>query len=258
MSPDEVPSESSPEALSRADQLLMKEYDNAKEMTYHVDGLRDRLTVFFVTIAGIAAAGLSVVLRRGDEDSTTLLIVTALFLLVGALGGVVTVIVARLRSVQIEHFRILSNIRTYFFPADNYELWNVVELSPASVPTPSRRSGSYFWALAIILVSAFAIGVGGYLIVAEALDWSWYVGLAIGVVLGGGWGLRLDSEYIMRASPPDRPGYGRKHPPSGGTGVAVPAGGPTEWSFSTTPDSTASSDEDRELATRLLSRKPSG
>src|SRR5687767_6781777 len=54
-------------SLTPQEQLLLEEYRNAAQLTYHVDGLRDRLSVFFVTVTGIAAAGLSIVLK--DEPS---------------------------------------------------------------------------------------------------------------------------------------------------------------------------------------------
>src|SRR5688500_10081452 len=68
---DQSDQESPPNSeLSPALHLLLKDYENAAQLTYHIDGLRDRVTVFFVTVAGIAAAGLSVVLK--DESRSLL------------------------------------------------------------------------------------------------------------------------------------------------------------------------------------------
>lgn len=187
--------------------MLLKDYDTATQLTYHVDNLRDRLSVFFVTIAGIAAAGLSIVLKDPGASSLALDLVAALFLLVGVVGAIVVAILARLRSAQLEHFRILCKIRQLFYDRD-LELWNAVELSGATIPRPTHRSGTYMWLLLIILVASFAAGTGTYLLVYIANAWvtngvAWSVAVAVGVAAAGA----MDALYFTMAQARQTPPY---------------------------------------------------
>ncbi|MEN3281420.1 MAG: hypothetical protein V7607_2560 [Solirubrobacteraceae bacterium] len=209
--PDQCHDDAQP---SRAEQLLLKDYDNAAQLTYHIDGLRDRVTVFFVTMAGIAAAGLSVVLKDQTRSALALDLVAALFLLVAVLGLPVVLILARLRAVQLEHFRILSKIRSHFYGADA-DLWNTVELSATTLPQPSRGSGTYMWLSAILLVAAFSAGVGAYFLAAVANDWvangvAWVIACGSAAL----WALVLDLSYFQLASPPPPPIYDAEKLPS--------------------------------------------
>lgn len=186
-------------SLSRGEQVLLKDYDSAVQLTYHVDGLRDRVTVFFVTVAGIAATGLTVVLKDSKASALALNLSAALFLLVAALAAVVVALLAKLRSTQLEHFRIQSKIRAYFYGSD-VTLWNAAELSPQTVPRPTRRSGTYMWLAAILLVAAFSAGLGTYLLVRVANHWTsnglaWAVAAASGLA----WTLLLDFGYFRLA-----------------------------------------------------------
>jgi hypothetical protein len=186
-------------SLSRGEQVLLKDYDSAVQLTYHVDGLRDRVTVFFVTVAGIAATGLTVVLKDSKASTLALNLSAALFLLVAALAAVVVLLLAKLRSAQLEHFRIQSNIRAYFYGSD-VKLWKAAELSPSTVPKPTHRSGTYMWLAAILLVAAFSAALGAYLLVRVANHWmsnglAWVVAAASGLV----WTLLLDFSYFRLA-----------------------------------------------------------
>jgi hypothetical protein len=198
---------SSDHELSRAEQLLLKDYDNASQLTYHIDGMRDRVTVFFVTVAGIAAAGLSVVLKDETRTSLALDLVSALFLLVAALGLPLVLLLARLRSSQLEHFRIMSKIRMHFY-GDDLAMWNTAELSPTTLPKPSHKSGTYMWLAAILLVAGFAAGVGSFLLVRIANVW---VANGVAWLIAGGsavlWALVLDWGYFRLASARTAPTY---------------------------------------------------
>lgn len=194
--------------------MLLKDYDNAVQLTYHIDTLRDRVTVFFVTVAGIAAAGLSVVLKDPAASSLALDLVAALFLLVAALGCAVVVILARLRAVQLEHFRILTKIRQRFYGKD-MDLWNAVELSGSTLPQERRSSGTYAWLALILIVTAFAAGAGTYLLVRVGNDWlsngvAWGLVAVFGIVLV----VALDRVYLRLAKAPDAPVYSTTAPPT--------------------------------------------
>ena len=158
--------------LTRTDQFLLKEYETAAQLTYHIDTLRDRLTAFFVTVTGIAVAGLSIVLK-GETNAQTVSLATGvsatLFIVVAVLGGLVVAILARLRRAQIEHFRIMNNVREHFL-GDELKLWDVVELSNQTLPTPNRRSGTFMWLALILVVSGFAAGLGVYVIVHDVIE----------------------------------------------------------------------------------------
>ncbi len=135
--------------------------------------LRDRLTAFFVTVTGIAVAGLSIVVKDDagpDAVSLALAVAAALFFVVAVLGALVVSILARLRRAQIEHFRIMNNIREHFLGEQDLSLWNVVELSRATLPTPNRRSGTFMWLTMILVMSAFAAGLAVYVVMRELIN----------------------------------------------------------------------------------------
>ena len=143
--------------LSKEEECLLKEYDSAQQLANHVDGLRSKLTQFFLVFTGFATAALTLLVK--GEAKTTVFekpegAVALLVLLAALLGSAFISIIARLRRAQIEHFRIANNIRSYFLGED-YDLWNIVELSAKTLPSPNRRSGSYFWVLLIVLASSY-------------------------------------------------------------------------------------------------------
>lgn len=202
--------------LDRRDHFLLKEYETAAKLTYHIDTMRDRLTTFFVTVAGIAVAGLSIVLRsdtRDDRDALAVGVVATLFILVATLGGLIVVILARLRKAQIEHFRIINNIREHFL-GDDTSLWNVVELSRVTLPSPNRRSGTFMWLAAILAVTAVAAALGTYVLLDEVIHHvsttlTWVIaGVVLCLVPLG-----LQGLYISLAVPPPRPRYGYARSP---------------------------------------------
>jgi hypothetical protein len=151
--------------LPIADEFIIKEYENAAEVTFHVDDLRDKLSTFFLTFAGAAVAVVALLLKGefAVELFGNKLLTASLFLVgVSFIGFTILCIHARLRRVQLENFSIISRIRLYCL-RDNIPLWNVIGLSPATLPRIRLRnwSGSELWALTILLPSVvlFAMGV---------------------------------------------------------------------------------------------------
>lgn len=192
--------------------FLFKEYDAAKELTFHVDGLRAKVTSYFIALAGLALTALSVLFsafeRNGNEELTRWVATLTSFGL-AVLGVLVVLIVARLRRVQLEAFRIINNIREYVVGGD-VELWNVVELSRRTLPKPRRWSGSHFWVASVQIVSGVGLAVGLYLVmtpIGDALQESASIPVALlaGIALSAG----LDSAYLRLARPPARPEYSK-------------------------------------------------
>ncbi|MEZ6043627.1 MAG: hypothetical protein R3C20_24275 [Planctomycetaceae bacterium] len=190
--------------------FLIKEYDSAQKLAYHVDDLRAKLTSFFLTMCGIAAAAV-LFLMKGDASVDVALrpavYVAYLLAAVAGVGALVVCIVARLRRAQIEHFRITCNIRRIFLGSD-VNLWNAVELSDLTVPKPNRLSGSYFWVLIVISVSALFGALALPLYFCIGMEWwsdtigNWLGGIAFWVLLIG-----LDQLYFAFARPTPRPEY---------------------------------------------------
>ncbi len=193
-----------------SDDFLLKEYDSALRLTYHIDELRAKLTSFYVTFSGIAGAGL-IMLLKGEAGNTTGFIpeevVSVLMCFVGLIGLVIVGIVARLRRAQLEHFRIINNIRTHFLRED-IELWNVVELSAFTLPAPNRKSGSYMWVFLIMLIASFFLAFSTFiythlalaLITATISKWLSLVLFAVFLCV-------YDRVYMILAAPMARRNY---------------------------------------------------
>lgn len=149
----------------KKEQFLIEEYKSAAQLTYHIDQLRNQVTGFFLTFVGLAAAGLAILLKgeaaegffKKPEGVIAMLLMTIAFI-----GVAVVCILARLRRVQIEQFRIINNVRQHVLQQD-YKLWNVVQLSAKTLPMPNRKSGTYFWLFIIILASSSLLGSSAYI-----------------------------------------------------------------------------------------------
>ncbi len=154
--------------LSREDDFLLKEYESAIQLTLHVDELRSKFTNLFITIVGATAVAISLLVQGNAKFSVfgKFEILLGLLLLITAfIGFLVVAVIARLRKVQLENFRIANNIRGYFL-GTNFSLWNIVELSKKTLPSPNRLSGTYFWLLMLILLNAYIIALTIYLFAA--------------------------------------------------------------------------------------------
>ena len=143
-------------------EFLLREYDSAVKLTYHDDDLRAKLTAAYVGLAAAVATAAAAV--SGGPFPTAMLLFG-----LSVIGGNVVIITARLRRVQLEHFRIIDNIRRHFL-GSNPKLQNVVELSRETLPKPTRLSGSYFWVLAIML-SSVLLAAAGTFVLYEGSSW---------------------------------------------------------------------------------------
>lgn len=202
--------------LSREEEFLLKEYDAAQQLTYHVDELRSKLTQFFLFFTGFATAALTLLVK--GETKTTVFekpegAVALLVLVIALLGSTFISIIARLRRSQIEHFRITNNIRTYFL-GKNYKLWNTVKLSEKTLPKPNRLSGSYFWVLLIILATSYLYLLTTYIHLTKVFDLPRFnlAYIISGVVFMVSLYLH-DKLYFALADPPSPEEYSDENPP---------------------------------------------
>jgi hypothetical protein len=194
-----------------AHEFLLKEYENAAQVTFHADEFRDKLSTFFMTFAGAAVALVSLILQGtftqeifGDKNLTA-----ALFLAgVSIIGFLILCVHARLRRVQKEYFTIINRIRVYCFQND-LKLWNTIRLSKLTLPCRKRRSGnerqkgteavsfrqrmkdaftwpgSELWALTILLPTAvlFAAGIDFFLRWLSLGGWSHLISVSAGALI---------------------------------------------------------------------------
>jgi len=192
--------------LSREDEFLLKEYYTATRLTFHVDEMRSKFTNLFITIVGAAAAAISILIQGNAKNPTFgnfEIVLGVFFLLLAVAGILVIVVIAKLRRVQLEHFRITNNVRKHFL-GTNYPLWNVVELSDRTLPLPTRRSGTYFWTLVLIVLNSYVVALGVYLLLHSLV-----LGLLALLLLI----LIQDDLYIRLANPPEPQVYSQESPP---------------------------------------------
>jgi hypothetical protein len=91
------------DTASRSDEYLLEEYKAASQLTLHIDELRNRLTSFFVALAGIAATGLAAANEFGSSRTEFIQTIALLgFAILSIVGTIVVRIVGRLRCVQLE------------------------------------------------------------------------------------------------------------------------------------------------------------
>ena len=163
--------------LSKEEQFLLKEYESAQKATYHADEMKSKVTQFFLIFTGFATAALTL-LVKGEAQSTVFNkpegALAMLILIAAALGSTFILIIARLRRSQIEHFRIINNIRSYFLKKE-YNLWNIVELSAKTLPKPNRFSGSYFWCLLINLSTSYLYLLSTYIHLTKVFKFQNYI-----------------------------------------------------------------------------------
>jgi hypothetical protein len=152
--------------MDKPETFLLEEYKSAVELTFHIDSLRNKLTSFFISFAGLAVAGLLLLLKK-DTNNTPIdninEFVASLMILVAFIGHLFIIVLAKLRKAQLEHFRIINNIRKYFLN-ENWHLWNVVQLSEKTLPKPSIYSGTFFWLLILQILNSAILFIGIFLI----------------------------------------------------------------------------------------------
>ena len=200
-----------PRGQLRQDQFLMSEYNAAVQLTFSVDELRAKLTSLLLTIDSAAAAAVVLLLQKkplglfGQSEAA----VSIFIIFIALIGLIIVVVIARLRRVQLENFRIINNIRTYFLQ-QNYKLWNIVELSEKTLPVPNHGSGTYFWTLTIFLLNSYLIAVAFFLLIVKV--WQ-IVGEPLGAFLSLGCLLLFtfvqDRVYFYFAWPPQNRQYSR-------------------------------------------------
>ncbi len=199
--------------LTSEQQFLLKEYDSAARLTYHIDELRNKLTSFFLTFTGAGGAALVIIVKGEQKQFFSDEVIACLFIVIAILGTIVVAILARCRRAQIEHFAIINRIRTYFLQK-NYDLWNVVQLSSKTLPTPNRKSGTYMWTVLIILVTCGLVCTASFIltnrieIIQETI---WPIIIAAFLFLATY--LLIDQMYFTLASPPPAIQYSTNNPP---------------------------------------------
>lgn len=203
------------DSKTQAEGFLLKEYDSAITLTLHVDGLRSKLTGFYLTLTGIAITGFAIVLKN-DENIKLIedpeLLVTTLLFIISIIGLITVVVVARLRYAQLEHFRIINNIRTYFLKK-NYDLWNVVQLSQRTLPQPNLRSGTYLWTCMIMIVSTCLFIGGMVLIWYKYFDLTKRINLFLSVIFGIAFFVIENLIYFRLSKPRELLEYSKDYEP---------------------------------------------
>jgi hypothetical protein len=149
----------------KVDDFLLKEYETARDLTFEVDELRNKLSTFYAGFATVAFAGLGLFVKSGPTTSDVIVqlgwTLPVILVVLGCTGALLIIALAKLRSVQLEHFRIMNNFREYFIEKD-VELWNVVELSRTTLPKPGWKSGSFMWVAMVITLSATVCGSAAF------------------------------------------------------------------------------------------------
>jgi hypothetical protein len=173
--------------MEKKDIFLLEEYKSAVALTYHIDSLRNKLTSFFISLAGLAITGLILILKK-DINSPSISningLIALLMILISCIGHLFICVLAKIRRVQIEHFLIINNIRKYFLGQD-LPLWNVVILSEKTLPKPSIFSGTYYWLLILQILNTTILFIGVFLIWNNIEElFSWY-GFFIFILISG-------------------------------------------------------------------------
>mgnify|MGYP003529863046 FL=1 len=202
---------------SQKNEFLLKEYDTAIQLTLHVDELRSRFTNLFITIAGVVAAVISLLLQENTNGNTfgKLEVVAGIILILIALVGLLVIaVIARLRKVQLENFRITNNIRKHFL-GNSYSLWNVVELSGDTLPMPNMHSGTYYWSMVIMLLNSYTAALAIYLFLAQVWKLATPPNSFVLAIVGGLIFIVLQNVIYFRLAIPPAPRiYSKDNPPN--------------------------------------------
>jgi hypothetical protein len=102
--------------MAEKDDFLFKEYSTAIQLIFHIDDLRYKLTNLLLSIASVGAAGITLLIRQDALGMPESQIILGVFLfMAGIIGGLIVIILGRLRRHQIKHYRIFDKIRNKFF-----------------------------------------------------------------------------------------------------------------------------------------------
>jgi hypothetical protein len=156
-------------------ELMLLEYERSSEFCNHVDGVRNVITSFFLTVVGGAAFLIdrfsSAELKAGPLGSPTVRVVALLYL-VATIGLLFVVVIARLRRVQLERYAIMNGILDRVLTGATRD---VVPFANTSIAGGSgagamrrRSTGSYFWTMILVLPGALLVGIATALVLDSA------------------------------------------------------------------------------------------
>lgn len=197
-----------------ASQLLLLEYERSSQLCNHVDGLRNVITSFFLTLVAGAAVAVS---RYADGSlpgsrlGTSEQVVAAVCAGAVVVGALFVCTLARLRRVQLERYRLMNGILDAALtgPARGLVPFGSTTIVLPGRPGTGRRlgarsTGSYLWTLVIILPTAALSAVVLLVLVApDRAPMPWRGGLAI-VITAVAIAL-LDRAYQTLSAPPAEP-----------------------------------------------------
>jgi hypothetical protein len=149
--------------------FIIEEYKTAIQLTYHIDLLRNKVTSFFLIFAGVVTGlMLSVFENKANSNFFDIdLTIGLVCCYVAIIGVIVILILAKLRRVQLEHFKIINNIRDFqkedeVNPESRLRISNMLILNSDTLPNARLFSGTYYWLLLIIITGAVITGLGMY------------------------------------------------------------------------------------------------
>lgn len=173
-----------------AEAVLLLEYERSSEFCNHVDGVRNVITSFFLTVVGgvvivvdkFASGGLG----SGPLGSPAVRVVVLLGF-VAMVGMLFVMVIARLRRVQLERYSVMNAILDRLTTAADRAVVPFRDSTVAGRATASavdrRTTGSYFWTLIILLPAAALLGVAASL-VGGGLSAPSVVRVLVGVLVG--------------------------------------------------------------------------
>lgn len=126
--------------LTKAEQLLVKEYELRAGQMLHADKLRHQLITFVITLSTAVIGGLAYLYRFYCYSQLNSIIIIFNLLLIIIIFSII--IIAKIRRSQLELNNICSNIRDYFYK-QNYEYYIINILLKSEFPTePNYRKPS--------------------------------------------------------------------------------------------------------------------
>ncbi|MBA3339112.1 MAG: hypothetical protein H0T54_05090 [Geodermatophilaceae bacterium] len=157
--------------MDAKDSLMLLEYERSSEFCNHVDGVRNVITSFFLTVVGAAAFYLdrfsSGDLKTGQVGSPSTRVI-GLLCLVSVIGLLFVLVIARLRRVQLERYVVMNGILDHILMGETRKLIPFVNAriagSAGAGAIGRRTTGSYFWTLIIVLPATLLVGTASSLV----------------------------------------------------------------------------------------------
>jgi len=127
------------DTLTKAEQLLLKEYELRAGQGLHEDKLRHQLVKFIITLSTAVIGGLVYILKEQYYCYSQLnyLLISADLLLVFIIL-ISIIIIAKIRKAQLLSMKICDNIREYFYKT-NYLYYNINIISKLIFPREESR-----------------------------------------------------------------------------------------------------------------------